>query len=114
MRSFLVSFIALSVGLAAGCPAKAETDPPKSACNARNHGKLWPPEANSDRAVTQKQFAAGELWMCEGNYDWDAYFPATLHFFTWKRVSVRFKAKAAGGAAAVPPDLRAEDTSPEQ
>jgi hypothetical protein len=89
-----------------------ETDPPKSACSEKTHGTLWPPEANRDQAVTQRQFVAGELWMCEGNYDWDAYFPATLHWFKWKRLSVRWKPKAAVETGAERADLNAAGSEP--
>jgi hypothetical protein len=90
MRLPLVFLIALTAGLPAWC----DETPPKSACTERNHGTLWPPEANGDPALTQKQFAAGELWMCEGNYDWDAYFVTNAHFFRWKRLSIRWKRAA--------------------
>lgn len=105
MRLLLV----LSIAAVTSLPAWSEPQPPKSACTERNHGKLWPPEANGNRTITQRQFSAGELWMCEGNYDWDAYFPATLHFFTWKRLSVRWKSKAARGDGTV----QAEDSAAE-
>jgi hypothetical protein len=104
MRFFVL--LSLSIAIASA----ADTAPPKSACTERNHGKFWPPEANRDRAVAQKRFSDGELWMCEGNYDWDAYFPATLHFFTWKRVSVRFKAKPSAEAGEAQADLRDAET----
>jgi hypothetical protein len=84
----------LVLSLAASLPGWADSDPPKSACSERTHGTFWPAEANRDQAVAEKQFVAGELWMCEGNYDWDAYFPATRHFFKWKRVSVRWSTTA--------------------
>lgn len=63
--------------------------PPKSLCTKHSHGRLWPPEANDDRHLLQVKAVAGELFMCEGDYDSDAYFPSVVHKFTWRALTVR-------------------------
>ncbi len=39
--------------------------------------------------LLQAKASAGDLWLCRGDYDWDAYFVQTIHFFKWQRVTVR-------------------------
>jgi len=38
--------------------------PTQPECNAANHGRFWPEEANSDRALARKLYQSGELEMC--------------------------------------------------
>lgn len=67
--------------------------PPKAECTARNQGVFWPPDANHNPRFLQTQAAAGDLWLCRGDYDWDAYFVQTIHFFKWQRLTVRVTEK---------------------
>ncbi len=69
-------------------------------CTARSQGAFWPPETNRDQKALQEKAAAGDLWLCRGDYDWDAYFVSTIHFFKWQRLTVRVKrVKAATDSA---------------
>jgi hypothetical protein len=64
--------------------------PPQSNCRESNHGTFWPVEANADPQLLQAKAAAGELWVCHGNYDADFYFPTMVHQFKWKQVTVHY------------------------
>jgi len=61
---------------------------PTAECSQATQGVFWPLEANRDPMLLQKKAAAGDLWLCRGDYDWDAYFVQTIHFFKWERVTV--------------------------
>jgi hypothetical protein len=66
-----------------------QSAPPQMDCTRKTQGTFWPLEVNHDPRLLQTQAAAGDLWLCRGDYDWDAYFIQTTHFFKWERVTVR-------------------------
>ena len=63
--------------------------PPKVDCTQSSQGVFWPLETNHDPRLLQSKASAGDLWICRGDYDWDAYFVQTIHFFKWRRLTVR-------------------------
>ena len=69
--------------------------PPKPQCSQASQGVFWPLETNHDPMLLQAKASAGDLWLCRGDYDWDAYFVQTIHFFKWQRMTVRVKIKPA-------------------
>jgi hypothetical protein len=62
---------------------------PTAECSQATQGVFWPLDANHDPMLLQAKASAGDLWLCRGDYDWDAYFVQTVHFFKWQRVTVR-------------------------
>jgi hypothetical protein len=62
---------------------------PTAECTQATQGVFWPPDANHNPMLLQAKASAGDLWLCRGDYDWDAYFVQTIHFFKWQRVTVR-------------------------
>lgn len=75
--------------------AGKDEPPPRAACSKASHGTFWPIEANDSAQVMQNKASAGELWMCRGDYDADAYFVSSVHFFRWRRMTVRYPRVAA-------------------
>jgi hypothetical protein len=66
----------LSILIAINCLAEA---PPKAACNASNHARFWPEEANHNPALQRKLAQSGELELCSygtWKYKW---IPVTLN-----------------------------------
>ena len=69
-------WIVVLVAFGTVCFAEEARRPP---CNARNHGRLWPEQANSDRDFAQRAGRCGELLMCTvgvWKYRWQ---PLTVH-----------------------------------
>jgi hypothetical protein len=80
---------ASTLALAAALFSFNQSAPPKLECTQKSQGVFWPLETNQNPRLLQSQASAGDLWLCRGDYDWDAYFVQTTHFFKWKRVTVR-------------------------
>jgi hypothetical protein len=84
-RSAAASVLALAVTLA----AFSSSPRPTAVCSQETQGLFWPLEANHDPMLLETKALAGDLWVCRGDYDWDAYFVQTIHFFKWRQMTVR-------------------------
>jgi hypothetical protein len=62
---------------------------PAAVCSQQTQGVFWPLETNHDPLLLETKALAGDLWVCRGDYDWDAYFVQTIRFFKWQRMTVR-------------------------
>ena len=85
-------------------------DARKPSCNARNRGRLWPEQANTDRDFARRAARCGELEMCTRGvwrYGWQ---PLTVHVSQLGRGR---KAEIVGCASEVlsAPRLRTEEAS---
>src|ERR1700733_4820090 len=64
----------------------------KPACNARNQGRFWPDEANSNHDAARRLYQSGELEMCS----------CIVWKYRWEHISVNVRdlgpAKRAAGA----------------
>jgi hypothetical protein len=58
----------------------------KPACNARNQGRFWPEETNSNKDAARQLYQSGELEMCS----------VTVWSYRWKHVSVNVRDLAKG------------------
>jgi hypothetical protein len=83
------SVAAYTLALAVSFAGFNKSARPTAECSQSNQGAFWPPETNRDPLLLQTKASAGDLWLCRGDYDWDAYFVQTIHFFKWQRLTVR-------------------------
>jgi hypothetical protein len=66
MRVFYACLLAVALASAA--------QPPRSACSKQTHGRLWPEEANANRALALELMRSGQVYLCSYgrlHYRWE-------------------------------------------